>query len=101
LEYLLNKWLTNNNLYTNVNQFTIHNEINLVSTLGETNYNEQITKGILMPIQFQFKSFFEYDNNLNKTLKVQSNRTRAARAVARTTDLRGLRCLTTRGQSRG
>lgn len=67
-EYLLNKWLTNNNLYTNVNQFTIYNEINLVSTHGETNYNEQITKGILMPIQFQFKSFFEYDNNLNKTL---------------------------------
>jgi len=55
-------------LYTNLNQFTIHNEINLVSTLGETNYNEQITKGILMPIQFQFKSFFEYDNNLSKTL---------------------------------
>ncbi|KAE9522645.1 hypothetical protein AGLY_016950 [Aphis glycines] len=67
-EYLLNKWLTNNNLFTSVNQFTIHNEINLVSTLGETNYNEQITKGILMPIQFQFKSFFENDNNLNKTL---------------------------------
>lgn len=65
---MLNKWLANNNLYSNIHQFTINNEINLVSTLDETNYSEQATKGILMPIDFQFKSFFEHNDNLLKTL---------------------------------
>jgi len=63
-EYMLNKWLTNNNLYSNIHQFTINNEINLVSASGETNYSEQASKGILMPIDFQFKSFFEHNDNL-------------------------------------
>jgi len=67
-EYILDKWLKNNNLYSDIQQFTINNEINLVSSLGETNYSENITKGILMPIQFQFKSFFEHNDNLLKTL---------------------------------
>jgi len=57
---MLNKWSINNNLYSDIHQFTINNEINLVSTLGETNNSEQTKKGILMPIDFQFKS--EHDN---------------------------------------
>jgi len=67
-EYMLDKWLKNNNLYSHINQFTINNEINLVSSLGETNYSEHITKGILMPLQFQFKSYFEHNDNLHSTL---------------------------------
>jgi len=67
-EYMLNKWLTNNNLYSDIHQFTINNEINLVSALGETTYSEQTTKGILMSIDFQFKSYFEHNDNLLKTL---------------------------------
>ncbi|KAF0714943.1 Uncharacterized protein FWK35_00018261, partial [Aphis craccivora] len=67
-EYNLDIRLKNNNLYSHINQFTINNEINLVSSLSETNYNEHITKGILMPLQFQFKSYFEYNDNLHSTL---------------------------------
>lgn len=40
---MLNKWLTNNNLYSDIYQFTINNEFNLVSALGETTYSEQTT----------------------------------------------------------
>jgi len=65
-EYILDKWLKNNNLYSHIDQFTINNEINLVSSLGETNCGEHITIGILL--QFQFKSYFEHNDNLHSTL---------------------------------
>jgi len=33
-------------------------------------YNNQITKGVLLPLHFQFKKFIEHDNNLYKSLTI-------------------------------
>lgn len=66
-EYLLNKWLTENNFATNIQQFIINNEIGTRQS-GDVVYDEKITKGILLPLQFQFKTYFEHNDNLIKTL---------------------------------
>ncbi|KAE9522305.1 hypothetical protein AGLY_017296 [Aphis glycines] len=71
--YNLNKWLSDNNMFHQVQQFTINEEINLVSVSGETVYNDNNIKGIILPLQFQFKAFFESDDNLNKTLTHDSD----------------------------
>jgi len=63
-EYSLNSWLVENHLFENIQQFTVND---LISNSGKTMYNNQITKGVLLPINFQFKKFFEHDNNLDKT----------------------------------
>jgi len=68
-EYNLNKWLSNKNMYHSVQEFKINNDVNLVSTSGEMIYKDDCAKGVLLPIQFQFKQFFESNNNLNKALK--------------------------------
>lgn len=69
-KYLLTNYLTTNAfLCDSLKQFTINNEINLVSHNGTTMYNEVKTKGVIMPLQFQFKTFFELDNNLNSALE--------------------------------
>lgn len=68
-EHSLNVWLTANDLLSDkLQQFTINNEINLVCHNGETFYDEQNAKGILMPLKFQFKKYFEQNNNLNLAL---------------------------------
>lgn len=73
-EYLLNKCLTTNELISDTfKQFTINNEINLVSNNGLTMYNEINTKAVLMPLRFQFKKYFELDNNLNFALSRYKN----------------------------
>jgi len=69
-EYLLNKCLTNNDLLTDTfKQFTVNSEVNLVSHNGQTVFDEISTKAILMPLKFQFKKYFELNNNLNLALK--------------------------------
>lgn len=62
-EYHLNNWLISNNLLCKVQQITINNQMCPVSYSGEICYNEKVTKGALLPLQFQFKQFFEHDNN--------------------------------------
>jgi len=52
-------------MFHQIKQFTINEEINLVSVSGETVYNDNNIKGIILPLQFQFKTFFETNNNLN------------------------------------
>lgn len=69
-EYSLNNWLIENHLFENLQQFTVNKEINLVSNSGRTMYSNQITKGVLLPLHFQFKKFFENDNQLDKTLTI-------------------------------
>jgi len=69
-EYLLNKCFTTNDLLTDTcKQFTINNEVNLVSHNGQTVFDEISTKAILMPLKFQFKKYFELNNNLNLAIK--------------------------------
>jgi len=71
-KYSLNSWLVQNYLFENIQQFTVNEEIDLLSNSGKTMYNNQITKGVLLPLNFQFKKFFEHDNNLDKTALKQS-----------------------------
>ncbi|KAF0711407.1 C2H2-type domain-containing protein [Aphis craccivora] len=62
-EYLLNNWLKNNEFISDqYKQFTINNEVNLISNNGQTAYNEILTKDVLMPLKFQIKTYFEYSN---------------------------------------
>lgn len=73
-EYLLTKYLTTNELKCDtLHQFTINNEINLVSHNGHTMYDEKITKGVLRPLKYQFKKYFEMNNYLNLQLKRYKN----------------------------
>jgi len=61
---LLNNWLKSNEFISDqYKQFTINNEVNLISNNGQTAYNEILTRGILMPIEFQIKTYFEQNNN--------------------------------------
>lgn len=69
-EYSLDKWLVENHLFENIQQFTVNEEIDFVSNSGETTYNYKVAKGVLFPLHFQFKNFFEHDNNLDKTLTI-------------------------------
>jgi len=63
--------LSENNLYEEARQFTINSETNLVYNSGETFYGDKIAKGVLLPIKFQLKKYFEFNNNnnLNTSLK--------------------------------
>lgn len=63
-EHVLNNWLADK-----FQHFTINNEIHLVSHNGEITYNELTTKGILMPLKFQIKKYFEQNNNHDLALK--------------------------------
>lgn len=62
-EYGLSKWLLENNFKSNIKQFTINNDVCTVSHGGEVIYDEKLTKGALLDLKFQFKKYFELDNN--------------------------------------
>lgn len=62
-EHRLNNWLKNNNLLSPIHQFTINNTIVPVDHAGNIMYDEKITKGVLLPIKYQFKQFFECHDN--------------------------------------
>lgn len=76
-EYILLKWLVENDLISEVKQFTIHNEICPVQHLGKTVYDEKQTKGALLPLKLQFKKYFEhgehFKNQLNKLKQLDLN----------------------------
>lgn len=64
-EYRLEKWLVQNQYVTHLQQFTINNEICNVQLMGETIYDEKVTKGALLPLNEQFKKYLEHGDNLN------------------------------------
>lgn len=64
-EYRLKKWLVQNQYVTEIQQFTIHNELCSIHLNGETIYDEKSTKGALLPINEQFKKVLEHGDNLN------------------------------------
>lgn len=67
-DHKLHKWLLESGYIKNFKEFSINKEIDNVFHNGHLNYDEIHTKGILMPIQFQFKKFFESDSLLNDTI---------------------------------
>lgn len=52
-------------MYEEAQQFTINSVTNLVYNSGEKIYGDNIAKGVLLPIKFQLKKHFEYNNNNN------------------------------------
>jgi len=76
-EYNLLNWLSTNDLISEVQQFTINNEICPIQHMGESIYDEKKTKGALLPLKLQFKKYFEHGNNLkiqmNELQKLQPN----------------------------
>jgi hypothetical protein len=69
-EFSLNNWLVRNNLFQNVQEFNINDEINLVSDCGEIIYGDKTSKGVLLPLHFQFKKTFEHNDNLANSLSL-------------------------------
>lgn len=55
----MNNWLVENKLLSNIQQITINNEIYTVNHADQICYNEKVTKGTLLPLEIQFKQFFE------------------------------------------
>ncbi|KAI8116607.1 hypothetical protein CVS40_11351 [Lucilia cuprina] len=71
-DYLMNKWLKNNCFMEDCVQFSIDESVRPVIHNGNAVYDDVNTKGILLPIQFQFKKYFEKSDVLQKTLnKIQ------------------------------
>lgn len=58
-EYLLNNWLMANNLVPPIEQFSINDEINLITRNGEAVYDDISTKGVLLSMHFQMKTIGE------------------------------------------
>lgn len=78
-EHKLTIWLKQNNYTENLLQFTINNEISIIQSNGISTYGEEHTKGVLLPLRFQFKRYLEHGNNFNNmyeklnTLSIDSN----------------------------
>jgi len=52
-----------NDYLDNLKQLTINNEVRVVQHDGIVTYDEAITKGVLLPLRFQFRKFFEHGDN--------------------------------------
>lgn len=68
-EYRLMSWLSQKQYIYPLSQITINSEVTSVYHNGEVVYDEHISKGLLMPLKFQFKRFFEHENNLKLSLE--------------------------------
>lgn len=69
-DYLMNKWLKHNGYLEELIQFSIDESVGVVMHNGEVAYDEEKTKGVLLPIKFQFKKYFEKTNVLKNTLNI-------------------------------
>lgn len=67
-EYRLKDCLFKNDLICNINEFTIYNDIRLLHHNGETTYNEKLFKGVVLPLKFQFRKYFEKENVFENTI---------------------------------
>ncbi|XP_055840002.1 uncharacterized protein LOC129907702 isoform X1 [Episyrphus balteatus] len=72
-EYKLFNWLQNNNFLESINEFSVNNEINAVYRDGNLTYDEDNTKGVLMPLKFQFQKFFESGDIFKNTILHMQN----------------------------
>lgn len=67
-DYLMNKWLKENDLMMDSVQFSINETVCPIVYHGDVVYDEVNTKGILLPLKFQFKKYFEKPDVLKNTL---------------------------------
>lgn len=68
-DYLLNKWLKNEGYVETINEFVINSQVVPTYSKGKLVNDQKNAKGIVMPIQFQMKKFFEQNDLLVNTLK--------------------------------
>lgn len=68
-EYLLLKELESRNLYEGPIQYTINNEVSVITSSNNPTFDEKETKGVLMPLKFQFKKIFELPMVFDKTVQ--------------------------------
>lgn len=68
-EHKLMNSLAEDDLVSNFEEFTINSEIGVHSTCGESTLGEKKSTGVLLPIDFQFRIFFERDDLLLKTIE--------------------------------
>jgi hypothetical protein len=63
------KTVEGKNCYSEPKIVAINNEIGPVVTRNDVRMTENISKGMVMPLKFQFQKFFELGDNLDITLK--------------------------------
>jgi len=59
-EYSSNNWLIENHLFENIQQFTVNEEIDLVSNSSETMYNNQIIIAITFSETLRVIEYYQY-----------------------------------------
>lgn len=68
-EHELINALAENDLVSKYEEFTVNSEIGEHSECGESTLGERKTTGVLLPIEFQFRFFFERDDFILKTIE--------------------------------
>lgn len=68
-EYQLFSWLQEKNFMCNFKEFIISREISEKYSRGEIHYDEVDVTGVLLPLSFQFRRYFEKNNLLLKALR--------------------------------
>ncbi|CAH1107876.1 unnamed protein product [Psylliodes chrysocephalus] len=68
-DHLLFKTLHNKGYVDKVKEFVVNDEVRVMHKKGSLVADEKKITGVLMPLKFQFKTFFEKDGLLEKTLK--------------------------------
>jgi len=67
-DYKLYNYLKNEGYVTNFKEVTINNQLVPAHRVGILENKQITTKGILMPLQFQFKAFFERNQLITPTI---------------------------------
>lgn len=67
-ERKLFEWLKKNNYASDFNEFFISQEIGEKFSLGNLSYDDVDVTGVLLPLSFQFQTYFEKDDQLIHTL---------------------------------
>lgn len=67
-DYQIKKWLVLNDFMQEFEIFTINRELAEVSTKGEVSFEPCAATGILLPLSFQIRKFFEKEDLLLKVL---------------------------------
>lgn len=67
-DHFVQKWLKENNLKADLQEFVINSEISVQHKQGRLDIDKKDTKGILLPLKFQLQTFFEKRNVLSSML---------------------------------
>ena len=67
--YKFFKILEKFSLYESPLNYTIDNKIGLIHLRGEASLGEKKTKGVILPLKFQFRNFFEKENRLEEAIQ--------------------------------